>query len=101
MRFDLVVIGNDEAAIELSLAAAGSRRTLTVLPESRHSSWMMGQALRRLVMTLLADRTDARRILFTRRGTPGLLQRLLQNCVARETADLVRLRLIRTHWAWS
>lgn len=90
-HFDLTVIGNDEAAIELGLAAASRHRTLVVLPESRHSAWMMSQALRRLITVLQADRSESRMFLFRRHGTPSLLQRLLKGAVAAETTDQIRL----------
>jgi NAD(P) transhydrogenase len=92
MRFDLAVIGNDEAAIELGLAAATSNvRTVVVLPESRHSSWITSMALRRLVSGLLVDRCQLRRQLFQRSGTPGLIQRLLRTSMTEEIQDHARL----------
>ncbi len=45
MKYDIAVIGNDEAAFEMMfVAAAAGQKTLAILPESRHSSWLMGQA---------------------------------------------------------
>lgn len=61
MRYDVAVTGNDEAAIEIALAAAAAdQRVVSVLPEVSHSSWMMVQALKRLTMELLTDRTPTR-----------------------------------------
>jgi len=92
MNFDLAVIGNDEAGIELGLAAAlAQQKVITILPESRHSSWMFCQGLRRLTSTLLADRSLGRRFLCHRRGTPGMIRRLLRGAVAAETAELVQV----------
>lgn len=91
MRSELAIIGNDEAAIELALAAARTQRTLIVLPESRHSSWLLALALRRLVTTLMVDRTQSRALLSRRHATPGLLSRLLRGALAAETRDLVQL----------
>jgi hypothetical protein len=48
MRYDIAVIGNDEAALELScMAGSLGKRVLAILPEQRHSEWMIGIALRR------------------------------------------------------
>jgi NAD(P) transhydrogenase len=92
MQFDLAVIGNDEAAIELGLAAATSNvNTVVVLPESRHSSWITSMALRRLVSGLLVDRCQLRRQLFQRSGTPGLIQRLLRTSMTDEIQEHARL----------
>lgn len=89
MRYDIAVIGNDEAAFEmLSLAAESGKRTAAVLPESSHSAWLVGIALRRLVSDLLVDRSSSRRRLLARTGSPGLLRRLVQGAIARETDDL-------------
>lgn len=89
MRYDVAVIGNDQAAFEtLSLAASAGRRTLAVLPEMRHSSWLIAQALRRLVSGLLVDRTSTRDHLLRSRATPRLLRSLMSRSVVRELADL-------------
>ena len=88
MRFDLAVIGNDEAAFELQcLAARMGRRVVAILPESRHSSWLVGQALRRLVSNLLVDRSVDRQRMFTHTGTPRLLRQLIARAVATEVFD--------------
>jgi hypothetical protein len=92
MKFDLAVIGNDESAIELALAAATTQqKTVAILPESRHSSWMMSLAFRRLASTLLADRSRSRRFLYERSGTPGLIRRLLRAALVAESSDHARL----------
>lgn len=89
MRYDIAVIGNDQAAFEtLSLAACAGKSTLAVLPEMRHSSWIIGQALRRLVSGLLVDRTSSRDDLLRSRATPRLLRSLMSRSVVRELADL-------------
>lgn len=92
MRYDIAAIGNDESAIEmLCVAASAGQKTIAVLPESRHSSWMMAQALRRLVTGLLVDRTTLRRTLYARAGTPRLLQRLMSSALTAEVAEHVQM----------
>lgn len=88
MRYDIAVIGNDEAAFEmLSLAACAGKRSIAVLPEMRHSSWLVSQALRRLVSGLLVDRTPARSHLFHSAATPRLLRALMSRSVVSELAE--------------
>ena len=88
MRYDIAIIGNDEAAIEMACIASGAgQRAAMALPEQRHSSWMMEQALRRLVTELSVDYTASRRSLLRRSGTPRLLQRLLAGAISSETTD--------------
>ena len=85
MQYDIAVIGNDEAAFEmLNLAAAANKRTLAILPETRHSMWFVGQALRRLVSGLLVDRTPHRRRMFRSAGSPRLLHTLLTQAIVAE-----------------
>ena len=85
MSYDIAVIGNDEAAFEMLCLAAGSgRRIVAVLPESRHSAWLVGQALRRLISGLLVDQTAERKRLFVRKGTPKLLQSLILRAIVNE-----------------
>ncbi|MCA9062959.1 MAG: FAD-dependent oxidoreductase [Planctomycetaceae bacterium] len=92
MRYDIAVIGNDESAIEMLFAAAAShQRTIAILPESRHSSWIVAQALRRLVGNLLIDRNSARRHYFSSVATPRLLRRLIGSSLTEETNELVRM----------
>ncbi|GAB5442782.1 MAG: hypothetical protein Fues2KO_31310 [Fuerstiella sp.] len=92
MKYDIVVIGNDEAAFEmLNLAAVSGHRTAAVLPELRHSSWLMAQALRRLTSDLLVDRTLSRRRLFARSGSPRLLQSLLSRAIADEVREHMQM----------
>ena len=92
MRYDIAVIGNDEAAFEmLCLAAASKRKTLAILPETSHSAWLVGQALRRLVTNLLVDRSVQRRRLFAQAGTPRLLHTLLARAVAEEVGEHIRM----------
>lgn len=88
MKYDIAVIGNDEAAFEMMfVAAAAGQKTLAILPESRHSSWLMGQALRRLVGGLLVDQTRHRRAMMKNCGTPRMLQRLLAQSVVEELSE--------------
>ena len=88
MQYDIAVIGNDEAAFEmLRLAARSGKRTAAVLPESCHSSWMVGLALKRLVSDLLLDQSMPRRRMLERTGSPRLLRQLLAAAVGRETSD--------------
>lgn len=92
MNYDVAVIGNDEAAFEmLCLSASAKRRTLAILPETSHSAWMLGHALRRLVSDLLVDRTTQRRRLFTQAGTPRMLQSLLSRAIVREVSEQISL----------
>jgi NAD(P) transhydrogenase len=92
MRYDIAVIGNDEAALEL-LCMAGSlgKRVLAILPEQRHSEWMVGIALRRLVEQLLNDGRGARLNKSARRSTPGLVKRLLTNALTSEIMDYIAI----------
>ena len=88
MRFDLAVIGNDEVAFEIQcLAARMGRRVIAILPESRHSSWLVGQALRRLISNLLVDRSVGRQRMFAQTGSPRLLQQLISRAIASEVFD--------------
>ena len=92
MRYDIAIIGNDEAAIEMACIASGAgQRAAMALPEQRHSSWMMEQALRRLVTELSVDYTASRRSLLRRSGTPRLLQRLLAGAISSETTEAIEL----------
>lgn len=92
MNYELAVIGNDEAAFEmLSLAAGSGKRTLAILPESRHSSWLVGQALRRLVSNLLVDRSPQRDRMFRRSGTPRLLHSLIAKSIVAEVSERVEV----------
>lgn len=85
MSYDIAVIGNDEAAFEMSCLAAGSgKRTLAVLPETQHSEWLVAQALRRLISTLLVDHSTQRQQMFARKATPRLLHALITRAVAHE-----------------
>ena len=92
MRYDIAIIGNDEAAIEMACIASGAgQRAAMALPEQRHSSWMVEQALRRLVTELSVDYTASRRALLRRSGTPRLLQRLLAGAINSETSEAIAL----------
>ena len=92
MRYDIAIIGNDEAAIEMACIASGAgQRAAMALPEQRHSSWMVEQALRRLVTELSVDYTASRRSLLRRSGTPRLLQRLLAGAINSETSEAIAL----------
>ncbi len=59
-----------------------------MLPESSHSSWLTGAALKHLVSELLADRTPARQHRLRRAAAPGRLLRLIARAIVRETSDL-------------
>ena len=92
MRYDIAVIGNDEAAFEmLCVAASSGQRAIGVLPEQRHSSWMVSQAIRRLVGQLLVDRSRSRQRQLSRSGSPGLLRRLIASALTAETQEHVAL----------
>jgi NAD(P) transhydrogenase len=92
VRYDLAVIGNDEAAFEL-LCVAGSvgQRAIAILPEQRHSAWLVSQALSHLVSQLLADRSLVRQQRCSQSGSPGLLKRLLINAITEETLEHIHI----------
>lgn len=90
MRYDIAVIGNDEAAFEmLTLAAASGKRSVAIIPEVRHSSWLVSQALRRLITNLLVERTPSRKRMFANTGSPRLLQSLIARSIVSELTDQV------------
>ena len=92
MRYDIAIIGNDEAAIEIAcLASSTGQRVALALPEQRHSSWMMEQALRRLVTELSVDCSQERRAMLHHFGTPRLVQRLLASALTAEASDNIEL----------
>lgn len=92
MRYDIAVIGNDEAAFEiLCIAGSSGQRAVGILPEQRHSEWMICLALRRLVQQLLVDRSGPRQSLYARSGTPRLLHRLLATAMSAEIQDHMAL----------
>ena len=92
MRYDIAILGNDEAALEMACVASGAgQRVIMALPEQRHSSWMMEQALRRLVTELSVDYSTVRRSSFRSYGTPRLLQRLLAAAITAETSESIEL----------
>lgn len=92
MRYDIAILGNDEAALEMACAASiAGQRVMIALPEQRHSSWMMEQALRRLVTELSVDYSSVRRATFRNSGTPRLLQRLLAGAVNAETSESIEV----------
>ena len=92
MRYDIAVIGNDEAALELvCMAGSAGKRVLAVLPEQRHSEWMMGIALRRLIEQVLNDRAGLRLSSSVRRGSPSLVKRLLANALTSEIMDYIEI----------
>lgn len=92
MRYDIAVIGNDEAALELScMAGSAGKRVLAVLPEQRHSEWIVGIALRRLVGQLLNEGVGLRLPGTLRRGSPGLVRRLLANALTSEIMDYMEI----------
>jgi len=92
MDYNLAVIGNDEAAIELlCLSAESGRPTAAILPESCQSSWLVELALKRLVSDLLVDQCQQRRRLLQQTGSPRLIRQLLLRAIVRETSDLVSM----------
>ncbi len=92
MRYDIAVVGNDEAALEImGIAGAAGHRSLGILPEQRHSAWMLSLALRRLVSELLVDRSRNRLKMFAQSGTPRLLHRLLAAAMTAEVMDHVTM----------
>ncbi|MFO1002565.1 MAG: hypothetical protein U0936_19715 [Planctomycetaceae bacterium] len=92
MQYDIAVIGNDEAALELvCMAGSAGKRVLAVLPEQRHSEWMIGIALRRLVEQILNDGTGLQISRSVRRGSPRLVKRLLINSLTSEIMDYMEI----------
>jgi NAD(P) transhydrogenase len=92
MRYDIAVVGNDEAAFEiLCVAGIAGQRSIGILPEQRHSAWIVSLALRRLVSQLLVDHSRTRQKLFTQSGTPRLLHRLLAAALTAEVMDHIAL----------
>ena len=90
MRYDIAVIGNDEAALEMAaVAARAGQSIIAVLPESRHSTWMMSQALRRLVSDLLVDHSEIRQKRMHASATPRMLKRLITHAIVSETNDQI------------
>lgn len=90
MRYDIAVIGNDESAFEmLTLAACSGKRTVAILPETRHSSWLVGQALRRLITNLLVDHSPHRNRMFQQAGTPRLMHSLIARSIVKELNDYI------------
>jgi NAD(P) transhydrogenase len=64
---------------------------VAILPESRHSAWLVGQGLRRLISDLMVDRTAQRRAMFKRAGNPRLLQTLIRRAIVEEVSEHVRM----------
>ena len=92
MRYDIAVIGNDPAAADMAIiAAAAGQRTVAVFPEVCHSSWMKAQALKRVIMDVLAGRTPERARLFRSVASPGLIRQLLLKSLAEEVADAMSM----------
>lgn len=92
MQYEIAVLGNDEAAFEmLALAARSNRRTVGILSVARHSEWLVGHALRRLVSTLLIDRSVRRQSFFRHAGSPRLLQSLVSRAIAEELTRRVTM----------
>lgn len=92
MSDTLTVIGNDEAAIEVvGLACTTGRSVVWIQSERYHSSWILSQALRRLVGNLLSENSASRRNQLYRLGSPGLLRRLISTALSHELQDLRNL----------
>lgn len=88
----LTVIGNDEAAIEVvGLASNTGRNVVWIQSERYHSSWILSQALRHLVGSLLSENSVGRRNQLSRLGSPGLLRRLISSALSQELQDLRNL----------
>lgn len=85
MRYDVAIIGNDEAAVQVArTCVANGLQVGCFLPARHHSSWIMSRALQALVGELLVDMTSKRQRFLTARRSPGLLKRLLTKAVAAE-----------------
>ena len=85
MKYDIAVIGNDEAAFEiLNLAAASGHKTIALLPDMRQSAWLVSQALRQLTSGLLVDLSSRRSRMLQRSATPKLLKSLLSRAIVTE-----------------
>ncbi len=89
MVYDLVIIGNDEAGIETALAAAESGKSVAVvMPEIRHSPWVISETLQQLIKELIADGDSQRRGLYAAVATPKLMNRLLIRHLADHVMNL-------------
>lgn len=84
----LTIVGNDQPTLQLSLAAVRRGHPVRcVYPEVRHSAWLIGQALRRLLLRLLADSPASRRTSAVGGGGMPLLRALLRRALADEVID--------------
>lgn len=89
MVYDLVIIGNDEAGIESALVAAESGKSVAVvMPEIRHSPWVISETLQQLIKELIADGDSQRRRLYAEAATPKLMNRLLIRHLADQVMNL-------------
>jgi pyruvate/2-oxoglutarate dehydrogenase complex dihydrolipoamide dehydrogenase (E3) component len=88
MHFDLIVLGNDDAAFETAIQAARSGlRVLSVMPRQRHSATLLARSLQRTTLELAADFPVQCRSRFRDAASPTLLQRLITRSIHAEIAD--------------
>lgn len=88
MHFDLIVLGNDDAAFETATCAARSGlRVLSVMPRQRHSATLLARSLQRTTLELAADFPVQCRSRFREAASTTLLQRLLSRSIQAEIAD--------------
>lgn len=97
MNYDMLVLGNDDAAFEVATSAArAGSRVLNVMPSQRHSASLLARSLRRLTLELSIAAPERNRL--RRTTSPALLQRLLRRAVNSEIAEqLATLRNVGVH----
>ncbi len=85
MNCDLLVVGNDEAAIELALqAASDGQEVISALPVEYHSAWIVRETLRTMTTQLAADFPVPRRHQLRRYRETRFLLTLLKRALSRE-----------------
>lgn len=99
MRYDLLVLGNDDAALDTArIAAENGLKVLSVMPRQRHSATLLARSLQRTTRELAADFPVHCREKFRQAASPGLLQRLLTRSIHAEISEqLATLRSAGVH----
>ncbi len=99
MKYDLIVLGNDDIAFETAkLAARDGLNVLSVMPRQRHSASLLARSLQRTTLELAADFPEHCRNKFRQAASPALLQRLLTRSIHAEISEqLDALRAAGVH----
>ncbi len=85
MNCDLLVVGNDEAAVELALQAGlDGHGVISALPVQSHSAWIVRETLRTMTTQLAADFPVARRNQLRRCRETRFVLSLLKRALSRE-----------------